>query len=251
MMNAAIPRAGEFTRPILIARKENISKAAAFGTIVVERILDTLTLLAVFGLCLFFYRDKISGAFGEYNIETISLYASVLILAFVGLIMLMLFNIEKTDAIVEKISSKILPQKIQSKIHKMFISLINGFLFIKYPKKFFMIFLLTVSLWLAYVLSTYIQFLAFDDTALSSLNFFDANLVLTMSTFAMTIPLPGNSAGTFHFFTKTALVSFFMINTEVALGFATVNHLVGLILLILIGLYFYLKENYKLNTLKE
>jgi uncharacterized membrane protein YbhN (UPF0104 family) len=162
----------------------------------------------------------------------------------------MLFNIEKTDKLVEKISAKFFPAKIQAKIHKMFISLINGFLFVKYPKSYFKIFITTVLLWVAYVLSTYVSFFAFSDPAMNKLTIFDANLVLTMITFAMTIPLPGNSAGTYHFFVKTALVGFFVIDKEVALGFATVNHLVGLFFLIGIGLYYYLKENYKLNTLK-
>jgi uncharacterized protein (TIRG00374 family) len=251
MMNAAIPRAGELARPVLIAKKENISKAAAIGTVLVERLLDMLTMLVVFGICLFYYREEISRGFGEYNIETISLYTSLVILVFVGLMIFMLFHIEKTDEIVEKISSKIFPKKIQSSIHKIFISLINGFLFIKYPKKYFKIFILTVLLWGSYVLSTYVSLQAFDDVNMRKLTFFDANLILTMITFGQTIPLPGNSAGSFHFFAKTALVGFFMVNTEVALGFATLNHLVGLIVLVLVGLYYYLKENYKLNSLKE
>ena len=250
MMNAAIPRAGELTRPLLIAKKENISKASAIGTIVVERIFDMLSMLIVFGLCLFYYREEISRAFGEYNIEAISLYTSLLILVFVIAVVLMLFNIEKTEILVEKISAKLFPEKIQDKIKKMFISLINGFLFVKYPKSYFKIFITTVLLWVSYVLSTYIAFYAFNDIHMNKLNIFDANIVLTMTTFAMTIPLPGNSAGTYHFFVKTALVGFFAVDNEVALSFATVNHLVGLIALVLIGLYYSLKENYKLNTLK-
>jgi uncharacterized protein (TIRG00374 family) len=250
MMNAAIPRAGELTRPLLIAKKENISKASAIGTIVVERIFDMLSMLIVFGLCLFYYREEISRAFGEYNIEAISLYTSLLILVFVITVVIMLFNIEKTEILVEKISAKLFPAKIQDKIKKMFISLINGFLFVKYPKSYFKIFITTILLWISYVLATYIAFYAFNDIQMNKLNIFDANIVLTMTTFAMTIPLPGNSAGTYHFFVKTALVGFFAVDNEVALSYATVNHLVGIISLVLIGLYYSLKENYKLNTLK-
>jgi len=250
MMNAAIPRAGELIRPILIAKKENISKASSIGTILVERIFDMLTMLIVFGLCLFYYREEISKAFGQYNIEAISLYTSIIILIGVIIIIIMLFNIEKTDKIIEKISSRIFPVKIQDKIHKMFISLINGFLFIKYPKSYFKIFITSVLLWISYILSTYVSFFAFNDPNMNKLDVFDANLILTMGTFAMTIPLPGNSAGTYHLFVKTALVGFFMVDKDVALGYATVNHLVGLVFLVLIGLYYYLKENYKLNTLK-
>jgi glycosyltransferase 2 family protein len=251
LMNIFIPRAGELSRPILIAQKENISKAAAIGTVVVERLMDMLTMFIVFGLCLFYYRDRISNAFGEYNIEAISLYSSLIILAFVGLAIIMLFNIEKTEKIIEKITKKFLPENIYSKIHKIIISLVNGFLFIKYPKLYLRIFISSALLWIAYVMSMFIMFYAYDDITSKHLNFFDANLVLTMQSFAMTIPLPGNSAGTFHFFVKTALAGFFLVDTNTALSFATVDHLSGLVFLIVIGTYFYMKENININKLKN
>jgi uncharacterized protein (TIRG00374 family) len=244
MMNALIPRSGEVSRPVLLAKKENISKGFAFGTIVVERIFDMLSMFIFFGICLFYFRQKLSEAFGEYNFEGISLYFSVAILLFVVLIIIMLFNLEKTELIVEKITKKILPERFQEKIHKSFISLISGFLFIKNPKSYFPIFSLSLLIWLSYATSSYLTFFAFN----IHLNFFDANLILTLMSFAMTLPLPGNSAGTFHFFTKTALVSIYGINAEVALGYATVSHLLGLVGLLIIGFYFSMKENYKFNT---
>jgi uncharacterized membrane protein YbhN (UPF0104 family) len=100
-------------------------------------------------------------------------------------------------------------------------------------------------------MSTYVTFFAFSELAAQKLNFFDANLVLTMASFAMTIPLPGNSAGVFHLFVITALVGFFQVDKQVASSFAIVNHLVGLVMMVIIGVYFYMKENIKLNTLKE
>ena len=244
MMNALIPRSGEVSRPVLLAKKENISKAFCFGTIVVERIFDMLSMFIVFGICLFFFRQKLSDAFGEFNLEGISLYFSAAILLFVLIVVLMLFNLEKTEIFVEKISKKILPQRFQEKIHKTFISLISGFLFVKSPKSYFPIFSLTILIWLCYAVSTYFTFFAFN----INLTFLDANLILTLMSFAMTLPLPGNSAGTFHFLTKTALVSIYGINAEVALGYATVSHLLGLIALLVIGFYYSIKENFKFNT---
>ena len=81
-MNALIPRGGEVARPVLTAQKEGISRASAFGTIVVERIFDMLSMFIVFGFCLFFFREKISEAFYPYNIEMISLLSSITILNF-------------------------------------------------------------------------------------------------------------------------------------------------------------------------
>lgn len=244
MMNAIIPRAGEVSRPVLLAKKENISRASAFGTIVVERIFDMLSMFIVFGLCVLYYSNRISDTFGEYNIEMISLYFSCAILLFVLFVVIMLFNLEKTEIIVEKITSKILPEKYQEKIHKIFISLVNGFLFIKYPKYYFKIFLLTVAQWVSYAFATYITFFAFD----IHLNFLDANLILVMMSFAQTLPLPGNSAGTFHLFIKMTLVNIFHIDAETAIGYATVSHLLGLICLLVVGFYYSIKENFKFNT---
>lgn len=248
MFNAVIPRGGEFTRPIILARNENISKAAAFGTILVERIFDVLSVLAAFGISLFVFRDKLDEAFPEFNIEKIALIASLIVLAVVVVIILVIFNYEKAEKIIEKITGKFFPQKIQAKIHKFFISTISGFLFIKYPKQFFAIFIYTLLIWISYIVSAYITFFA---CGINNLNFMDANLVLTMITFAMFLPLPGNSAGAFHYICTGTLVNVFAIDREVAFGYATVNHLVGFLLQIIIGAIYFFKLNYKVKDLKD
>jgi len=248
MFNAVIPRGGEFTRPIIIAKSEDISKAAAFGTILVERIFDILSVLAAFGISLFAFRDKLGYAFPEFNIEEIALIASLAVLAVVVFIIIVIFNYEKSEKVIEKYISKLFPQKIQAKIHKFFISTISGFLFIKYPRQFFMIFVYTVLIWICYIVSAYITFFA---CGINTLNFTDANLVLTMITFAMFLPLPGNSAGAFHYICTGTLVNIFGIDREVAFGYATVNHLVGFLLQILIGAYYFFKENYKVKDLQN
>ena len=63
-----------------------------------------------------------------------------------------------------------------------------------------------------------------------------------MVTFAMTIPLPANSAGIYHIFCTATLVNIYGSGTkETAFGFATVSHLLGLVELILIGAYYFVK----------
>lgn len=53
MANNVLPfRLGEFVRPWVLARREKLSKSMALATIVVERAIDMLTLLAIFGAAL-------------------------------------------------------------------------------------------------------------------------------------------------------------------------------------------------------
>ncbi len=250
MMNSIIPRAGEVYRPVLLANKEKISKASAFGTILVERVFDLLSLLISFGICMIFYKKKLSSAFEQYNIEIISIYTSVITLVFVILIIVIIFNLEKSEIIIEKITKKILPEKFHQKVHNIFISMINGFLFIRYPKYYLQILILSVLLWFTYIISTYLTLLAFN----IDMSLFDANLVLTMATFALTIPLPANSAGIYHLFCTATLVNVFGVERESAFGFATVNHLLGLLGLIIVGAFFFVKENLsfkKAQSMKE
>lgn len=247
LMNSIIPRAGEIYRPVLLANKEKISRTSAFGTILVERVIDVLTMLVSFGICLIYFRQKLSSAFPEYNLEAISLYAFIIIILFVIFIILLLFNLERSEAFIEKLTKNFLPEKYHKKISEIFVSLINGFLFIRYPKYYIQIFLLSALLWISYVVSTYLTTLAFN----LDLSLLDANLILTMITFAVTIPLPANSAGIYHLFCTATLVSIYGISSETAFGFATVSHLLGLLGLIIIGAYFFLKENLNIKKAKE
>jgi uncharacterized protein (TIRG00374 family) len=247
MMNSIIPRAGEVYRPVLLANKEKISKASAFGTILVERVFDLLSLLISFGICMLFYKDKLSAAFEEYNLESISIYTSIVTLVLVIIGILMIFNLERSERIIEKITMKLLPEKFHQKVHNVFVSLINGFLFIKYPKYYFQIIILSVLMWVSYIAGTYLTLLAFN----IDITFFDANLVLTMATFAMTIPLPANSAGIYHLFCTATLVNIFGVDKESAFGFATVNHLLGLLGLVIVGAVFFLKENLNVKKARQ
>jgi uncharacterized protein (TIRG00374 family) len=53
MANNVLPlRLGEFVRAWALARRENLSKTTVFATVIVERIVDMLTLLGIFGLAL-------------------------------------------------------------------------------------------------------------------------------------------------------------------------------------------------------
>ncbi len=248
MFNSVIPRGGEITRPVILAKNENISKAAAFGTILVERIFDALSVLAAFGISLFIYKGKLASAFPDYSVEKIALWSSFLTALAVAFVLVIIFNFEKSEKIIEKITSKVVPAKIKSKIHDVLISLINGVLFVRYPKQYFAIFVYTILIWVCYILSTYLTFFA---CGIDNLGFMDANLVLTMVTFAMFLPLPGNSAGAFHLICTATLVNIFAIGRDNAFGYATISHLTGFLLQIIIGAIYFFKENYKVKDLQN
>ena len=82
MANNVLPfRLGEFVRPWALARREKLSKSTLFATVVVERAIDMVTLLVIFGLSLLVH--PISGETEAGRMTQAG--ASVLVLACAGL----------------------------------------------------------------------------------------------------------------------------------------------------------------------
>ncbi|HYM81462.1 MAG TPA: lysylphosphatidylglycerol synthase transmembrane domain-containing protein [Candidatus Limnocylindria bacterium] len=82
MANNVLPfRLGEFVRPWALSRRERMSKSTLLATVVVERAVDMLTLLAILGISLLVYRISAETEAGRM----IRAGATVLVLLCVGL----------------------------------------------------------------------------------------------------------------------------------------------------------------------
>ncbi len=251
MVNNLIPRSGEVVRPYLLGKNEGISKAAAFGTIILERIIDTFIFLLMFGIALFYFKDKISKAVPEISSAVIIL--SALIFLLLAWILLMMFKTEQSLKIV-RFFSKILPARFRGKIENMFASLVGGFDVLKKPALLFKIALYTILLWAVYLISAYIPFYSFNIIVNNGLGFFteiwDANLLLVLINVSMFIPVPA-ATGPYHYMCKVTLVSIFSISEAKALGYATSTHLMSFVIYLIVGLYYFIISNYKFSELKE
>ena len=62
-INNILPRAGELVRPYSIGKQESISKSAALGTIVVERIIDSASFLILVIIIPFVYNGPLAESF--------------------------------------------------------------------------------------------------------------------------------------------------------------------------------------------
>lgn len=141
LINFTIPRAGEVVRASIITNYEGIPFDKTFGTIVAERVADTIMLLVIILITLFLEFEFIFGFFSEkFNLLT-------LIIAGVGGLILML-------------SGFIFVKKSESKFAlklKNFISgLIEGALSIFKMKKKWAFIFHTIFIWSMYVLMFYV-----------------------------------------------------------------------------------------------
>ena len=73
LVNLTIPRAGEVARATILSNYEHISFEKGFGTIVAERVADTIMLMVVMGVALSYQHDYLTSfLFERFDLKTLS-----------------------------------------------------------------------------------------------------------------------------------------------------------------------------------
>ncbi|MBI5470970.1 MAG: flippase-like domain-containing protein, partial [Ignavibacteriae bacterium] len=229
----------ELIRPYTIGKLEGVSKSAAFGTIVVERIIDTFSFLILVAIMPLVYDGPLRETFPW--LEDARIWISVVTLA--GLVFIVSLVVRRDwadDAI--RVMSRILPARIREKLHRLSHSFLDGFLFLKKPKNFALIFGQSIAVWFLYICMVYAAFFAFN----LDLDFGAAIVVQTISSIGIAVPTPGGT-GSYHVFASQTLTQLFGVSSEVALSYATVTHGFGFIGTMIIGLYYFFKDHLKVS----
>lgn len=122
MANNVLPfRLGEFIRPWALARREGLSKSMLIATIVVERVVDMLTLLTIFGIALMvapISEETAAGKMvqgGARILLTLSVALTVFVVAAER-------NRKLAQTLVE-----MLPAKVQGRVAKLLDRFLDGF----------------------------------------------------------------------------------------------------------------------------
>lgn len=241
LMNNILPRAGEIVRPLAISRLESVSTSSAFGTIVLERIVDILTFLALILAIPFVYDGPLRETF-PWLVQA-GVWTAIATVSSLMVFMLLVSRRSWMDRAFVSLE-RLLPKKAGSRIEKAVHSFLDGFLLVKRPGSFLPIFVLTVIVWGLYLLMMYVSFFAFD----IQLGMDAALVVLAISSIGVAIPTPGGT-GTYHFFTAETLTSLFLVDRGVALSFAAATHAVGFVGVSVIGVYFFLRDHFKVTDL--
>jgi uncharacterized protein (TIRG00374 family) len=245
MLNCILPgRAGEFARPAILQKKENVPFSTGIATVVAERIFDSSILIILFGAMLAYIDidPQLSISFGEYNLnrETlVGIGGNIFKLMIILIIIIFFFSFSSTRQSVKRIINKI-PSLFSSKnkIQKFCDSLIRfldnistGFSFIKSPKKVCICIGLSFIIWALSAFSLYIIALGCPGIRLSFLELFAVMIIIC---FFIALPsVPGfwgiwEAGGVFA-------LSLFGVSAKEAAGFTLASHAIQIFPVIIIG----------------
>lgn len=240
LFNNVSPRGGELVRPYIYSKREKVSYSSTFATILVERILDLITLGVLIAVVLSWNSEQVLKAFPEDTDPMKLVIISVVIL------LLMFFSLYPPTIkfFLEKIIKPV-SEKIYLKLADLFDKFRQGFAIIKRPSKYARIAVESLFIWILYALPLYLLFFAFGFENSYSLGLEDALLLVIVSGIGVTIaPTPG-AIGVYHYLVTTALVQLYGIDSETGLAYATVAHAASKLMELLLGGLFFIRENIK------
>lgn len=217
-------RIGEIARPVILGMKENISRSYAFGTVVMERILDVLSVLSLYAIFIvwsFFSGNRKTEESPLFiTIKKGSAVALLFVACFIAISILLLRKKHWTEKFLLFIT-KPFPSKVRNEVMKIGNGFVEGINFFSTSGKntiFSLIF--SIILWLCISLSYY-SFLWFSGVKENFILTFPYILILAIGA---SIPTPG-MVGSFHAASRIALVSIFGVDRDLAVGYTLIMHL--------------------------
>ncbi|OGW47863.1 MAG: hypothetical protein A2Y66_02160 [Nitrospirae bacterium RBG_13_41_22] len=226
-------RAGEVTKAYIIGKKENVSKSAIFATVLLERIIDGLTIILFLLFVILFHPL-------EGQMQYSGIFITVVFFGALVFFYALLVKKEKTLIATGRLMF-FLPGKYRKFIMRKMEYFVAGLMILKNLGKLALLFLLSITIWLV-ELATFWMVAASLGLEIPLLA-----LVLALVLINIGIMLPSSPAyiGNFEFFGITALASFGIANIEAA-SFSVVLHAFVFSVLVIFGLFYMWKEGYKI-----
>ena len=248
MVNNVLPlRLGEIARPFSLSRKEDVSRSAAFATIVVERVFDALSLFLISGMLVAFAPILIDDNPALSNVAYIAMFGHIAVLAF-----LVLLRVKTELALkITRVLTSILPDRFQVKVIEVVEKFVEGLGVFKDWRSLALIMFWSLIIWGVVGFSNYFIFLAFDLHAPAySVPWFAPFVVLVFVSLGVMLPQAPGFVGAFQFFTIQAL-KIFGIPASIGLSFSLVLHIGNYLPVTLVGLYYLRREHFSLKQIEE
>jgi len=234
-VNCVTPKLGEVTRAIMIGKYENLSRTSMFGTVIVERVIDIITLGASVLISAFIWSESLYEIFPWLE-ATLYISAAGLFTVLVLFYLSVKFK-ERFYGYLLKLVSKF-SKNIAERLEYIFEMLLQGFTALKGTKNYILTVVTTVIMIIIYALTSYFGFFMLHMQTLSNVNFAMAWIVMSISSIGVVIPTPG-STGSYHALAKTTLVLLFGFGETISAAYAFLTHIVSYILFIVVALIMY------------
>jgi len=240
-VNCVTPKLGEFTRAVFLGKWENLSRSSMLGTVIVERVIDVISLGLAVLVSAFMWRESLYQTLPW--LESTLYFGGVIMLGIVIVIYLTIRLKEKFYGVIIKLFSKI-SEKWANKLGYIFEMLTEGFASLKGVRNYLLTISLSIVILLIYALSSYIGFFTLNMNEINNVNIEMGWVLMSISAIGVIIPTPG-ATGSYHALAKSTLVLLFGFGESISAAYAFLTHIISYFLFIFTALFIFFVFNKK------
>ncbi len=243
-----VPRAGEILRPWLISRRYPIPTSAGFATIILERLVDLVTVLALFALYLFVLPAPAAQVRGRL-MDLLKLGGAATgagALAVLVFLLALHSNAERVVGGIERLMARA-PHWVADPVGRALRAFSDGLAVLRAPLPHLAgIGVQSVAIWLLIGLAFHLNHIAFG----IALPYHATFLLIAFLVVGVAIPTPGMVGG-FHAFYLLALSEVFGIEREKAAAAGIAAHALSNLPILVFGLALLGREGLSLGRVAE
>ena len=231
-------RAGEVIRPYFLARQEKVSATGAFATIVLERLLDMVTVLALLAVYVIFFAPATTQA-NRAQFEAVQVTGLLAAVGAVGALVVMVVlagDPARLSAALARLEA-VIPSSLAGVLARVAEKFAIGLGAIRKPGRLLVALALSFPLWLSIAAGIWAGAVAFH----LAVPFVGSFLIIAPLVVGVAVPTPG-AVGGFHAAFRFAATTFFDAPEDAAVGAAIVLHLLTVGPTLLLGLVFAAQE---------
>ena len=238
-------RAGDVLRPYLLARQEGLLVSATLATIVMERVLDLIAVLALLTLYVWGIAD--SAALPPAllrGIEVSSALAGAVAIALMGVMWVFATHPERIGGLVFAMA-RVLPHTVADRLAGLARTFSGGFAAAREPRAMAAAIAWSFPLWLAIAAEAWLVTIAFD----IAMPFTGTFLLQALLVIGVAVPTPG-AVGSYHEAYRIGVTTFFGAPEDTAVAAAIVTHAISYFPVVLAGIVFMAQDGLSFGRIK-
>ena len=230
-------RLGELLKAYAISQGRKIKPSESFGLIMLERLLDALTVFSLLVLTLPFL--PLGNQIIRYWIIGFVIVTLIFILIlFFSKFLNWTYLISYLEFLNEPLKNKILDV-----IEKVY----NGLSLVFKTKNKFEIFICTVLIWLCY----YFMTICLIESCNIKMTLFNSFIILIMGAIIISVPAFPGGLGTYEAGITYTLTLLYFVPKDMALTYAIVSHTSNYLPYVVIGAFYFIKSGMKISSIKN
>jgi uncharacterized protein (TIRG00374 family) len=239
-------RVGDLLRPYLLARQEGLSPPATFATVVMERVLDLLAVLALLAIYLWGFADPTRLAPGTLTpIQVSASIAGGVAVVLMGVMWILASHPERIGSLV-LVAARVLPRPLAERLARIASVFSSGFAASRKPRILIWGVFWSFPIWLAIATEAWAVTRAFG----ISMPFSGGFLLQALLVIGVAVPTPAG-VGSYHAAYRYGVTTYFGAPENQAVAAAIVVHAVSFFPVTVLGIIYMAQDGLSVGQLRE